>query len=57
MYIIHSSLDKQTTATQESDTRDVNCSGNSPYVNVDMKSDGFKNQEGGTENNYEYLAL
>ena len=53
--IIHSSLDKQTTSTQESDTGEVMCSGNISYGKVNMKSDGFKNEDNGNEDNYEYI--
>ena len=57
MHIIHSSLyiDKQTTATQESDTGEVICSGNVSYGKVNMESDGFKNEDDGNEDNYDYL--
>ena len=55
MKIIHSSLDKQTTATQESDTREVNCSGNISYGNINMKSEGFQDEEDRKEDTYEYL--
>ena len=55
MHIIYSSLDKQTTLTQESDTGEMVCSGNISYGKVKMKSDGFKNEEDGNEDNYEYV--
>ena len=55
MHIIHSSLDKQTTATQESDTGEVICSGNISYGKVNTKSDGFKKEEHGNEDNYDYV--
>ena len=55
MHIIPSSLDKQTTATQESNTGEVICSSNISYGKVTMKSDGFKNEDNGNEDNYEYI--
>ena len=57
MDIIHSSLDKRTTVThvQESETGEVICFGNISYGNVDMKSEGFENEEDGNEDEYECL--
>ena len=52
MNIIHSSLEKQTTATLESDTGEISCSGNISYGKVNTKSDGFKNEVDGNEDNY-----
>ena len=56
IFIMHlHSIDKQTTTTQESDTGEVICSGNISYGKVTMKSDGFKNEEDGNEDSYDYL--
>ena len=52
---MYSSLDKQTTATQESDTGEVICSGNVSYGKVTMKSGEFKSEEDGNEDNYDYV--
>ena len=46
---------KLITATQESDTGEFDCSANISYGKVTMKSDGFKNEEDGNENNYDYF--
>ena len=55
MNIIHSSLDKQATATLESDTGEISCSGNISYGKVNKKSGGFKNEEDRNEDNYEHV--
>ena len=55
MNFTHSSLDKQTTATQEFDTEEVNCYGNILYGNVNMKCEGFQDEEDRKEDKYVYL--
>ena len=55
MHVIHSSLDKQTTTTQESDTGEFNFSTNISYGKVNMKSNGFKNEEDAKEDTYDYV--
>ena len=55
MHVIHSSLDKQTITTQESDTGEFNFSTNISYRKVNMKSNGFKNEEDEKEDTYDYV--
>ena len=55
MNIIHSSLDKQTTATQESDPGGVLCSGNISYGKVNIKGNGFKYGVDGKDDTYDYI--
>ena len=55
MNIMHSSLDKQTTATLESDAREISCSGNVSYGNVSTERNGSKNEDEKNEHEYEYL--